>query len=415
MTAVIGAPCRQFYSRLMVREPGNTTCRREAPMTHKLPSGIAGLVLAAAALAAGCSPNTTGGGGSPTPAFLDTPVATRPASTAASVAKGRQLYDANCIQCHGARGKGDGYGAPFLVPPPRDFTGGQFKFRTTSSGLLPTDDDLFRTISRGADGTGMPPWKYLLNDEERWALVDYVKTFDTRFAGTRDLEPMALPDAPTSRSQDRGREVYAKMQCAKCHGDDGRGVGPSSNTMVDTKARHVNARDFTQPGSFRTGWTEHEIIRTLETGMNGVPMPSYSGAMSKQEEYDLVAYVMSLSKHGSGNQKRQLARSMEGVTGPGRIIHLREHAWKYEPSEIHVKRGEVGTIDYSATDNGLGAGHGFAIDGIDHDVFINGAMVGAPLSVTFKVDTPGRYNFYCSTQCSTTELHPRMHGVLVVE
>ena len=67
------------------------------------------------------------------------------------------------------------------------------------------------------------------------------------------------------------------MQCSKCHGEDGRGVGPSSNAMVDAKGRHVNARDFTQPGSYRTGWTEREIIRTLETGMNGVPMPSYIG------------------------------------------------------------------------------------------------------------------------------------------
>jgi heme/copper-type cytochrome/quinol oxidase subunit 2 len=96
-------------------------------------------------------------------------------------------------------------------------------------------------------------------------------------------------------------------------------------------------------------------------------------------------------------------------------VQIREHAWKYEPSEIHVKRGEVVKIEFSATDNGLGAGHGFALDGFDQNVFINGAMVGAPLSVTFKVDNPGRYNFYCSTQCSTTDLHPHMHGVLVVE
>ena len=77
---------------------------------------------------------------------------------------------------------------------------------------------------------------------------------------------------------------------------------------------------------------------------------------------------------------------MEGVGAPDRVITLREHAWKYEPSEIHVKRGEVVQIDFSATDNGLGAGHGFALDGLDQSVFINGAMVGAPLSVTFKVD-----------------------------
>jgi mono/diheme cytochrome c family protein len=372
------------------------------------------LMLAAVALPA-CSSTPAADTASLTPPFLDTPVAPHPAVTPATVQKGKQIYDANCVQCHGSAGRGDGYGAPFLVPPPRDLTAGQFKFRTTASGQLPSDDDLFRTISRGANGTGMPPWQYLLTDEERWALVDYVKTFDQRFASARNLKPMPLPESPgRSRSVERGREVYARMQCAKCHGDDGRGVGPSSPSMVDAKGRLVNARDFTQPGSYRTGWTEREIIRTLETGMNGVPMPSYSNVMSKQEEYDLVAYLLSLAKHGS-DQKRKTAKGMDGLGAPQRVIQLREHAWKYEPSEIRIKRGEVVKIEFSATDNGLGAGHGFALDGLDQSVFINGAMVGAPLSVTFKVEEPGRYNFYCSTQCSTTELHPHMHGVLVVE
>lgn len=374
------------------------------------------VLLMAIALLPACSSQPAADAASLTPPFLETPIAPRPASTAATVVQGKQLYEANCIQCHGAEGKGDGYGAPFLVPTPRDFTSGYFKFRTTAGGQLPTDEDLFRTISRGANGTGMPPWSYLLNDGERWALVEYVKSFDPRFAAARTRTPMPLPAAPgRSRSADRGREVYTKMQCAKCHGEDGRGVGPSSNAMVDAKGRHVNARDFTQPASYRTGWTEREIIRTLETGMNGVPMPSYSGVMSKQDEYDLVAYLMSLAKHGSGDQKRQLARSMDGVGAPDRVIKLREHAWKYEPSEIHVKRGEVVKIEFSTTDNGLGAGHGFALDGFDQGVFINGAMVGAPMSVTFKVDTPGRYKFYCATQCSTTELHPKMNGVLIVD
>ena len=380
-----------------------------------LVAGLGAVLIVALTVALpGCSQKQAGTA-SLTPPFLDTPLAPQPPATAASIAHGKQLYDANCVQCHGPEGRGDGYGAPFLVPPPRDLTAGQFKFRTTSSGALPTDDDLFRTISRGADGTGMPPWQYLLSDNDRWALVDYVKTFDSRFANAHGLKPMPLPAGPTdSRHAGRGREVYAKMQCAKCHGDDGRGVGPSSASLVDAKGRYVNTRDLTQPGSFRTGWTEREIIRTLETGMNGVPMPSYSGTMSKQEEYDMVAFVLSLSRHGS-NQKRQTARGMEGLGTPDRVIALREHAWKYEPSEIRVKRGEVVRVDFSATDNGLGAGHGFAVDGLDQNVFINGAMVGAPVSVVFKADQPGRYNFYCSTQCSTTDLHPHMHGVLVVE
>jgi mono/diheme cytochrome c family protein len=348
------------------------------------------------------------------PPFLETPVAARPAATRDTVKRGHELYEANCVQCHGPEGRGDGYGAPFLVPPPRDLTEAQFKFRTTATGQLPSDDDLFRTISRGASGTGMPPWQYLLSDEDRWALVDYVKSLDARFERARVA--MALPDAPgRSRSAQRGKDVYVKMQCAKCHGDDGRGVGPSSREMVDSKNRHVNARDFTQPGSYRTGWTEREIVRTLETGMNGVPMPSYSGIMTPQEEYDLTAYQMSLAGHGPGNQQRHTAKSMPGLGSPDRVVAIREHAWKYEPAEIHVKAGEVVKLEFSVTDNGLGAGHGFALDGYDQQVFINGAMVGAPLSVTFKIDEPGRYAFYCATQCSTTELHPHMKGVLVVE
>src|SRR5262245_47328338 len=105
------------------------------------------LLIAAAATIASCSSKQAHDTASLTPAFLDTPVAARPQTTAMTIGKGKEVYKTNCIQCHGSEGKGDGYGAPFLVPPPRDFTAGAYKFRTTASGQLPTDDDLFRTIS----------------------------------------------------------------------------------------------------------------------------------------------------------------------------------------------------------------------------------------------------------------------------
>lgn len=356
------------------------------------------------------------GRASATPSFLEVEIPRRPPPSAQTIARGRAVYLANCVQCHGPDGAGDGFGAPFLVPPPRDFTTAQYKFRTTGTGELPTDEDLFRTISRGANGTGMPPWQFLLPAEDRWALVDYVKSRSTSFEGHASPAVLNLPKEPKETADAaRGRLVYQKLQCSKCHGEDGRGAGPSALTLTDSKGFHVNSRDFTNPGSFRTGWTAHEIVRTFETGMNGTPMPSYSGLMSPRDEYDLAAYVMSLAGPGGGDQKRQMSRSMANVGEPQRVITIREHAWKYEPSEIHVKKGEVVRIDFSTTDNGLGAGHGFALDGFDQSVFINGAMVGAPLSVTFRIDEPGRYKFYCATQCSTTELHPRMNGILIVE
>ena len=364
----------------------------------------------------GCAKKKAAASSSATPSFLQIAAARHEPAGPQTIARGRTVYEANCVQCHGARGAGDGFGAPFLVPPPRDFTTAQFKFRTTESGSLPTDEDLFRTISRGANGTGMPPWQYLLPEGDRWALVDYVKSFSPQFSTRPAPAPIQLPKEPKKPADPaRGKLLYAKLQCAKCHGEDGRGAGPSALTLTDAKGAHVNSRDFTNPGSFRTGWNAREIVRTFETGMNGSPMPSYTGLMTPREEYDLAAYVMSFAGPGSGDQKRQSARSMPGLGKADRVIQLREHAWKYEPSEIHVKRGEVVRIEFSATDNGLGAGHGFAIDGFDQSVFINGAMVGSPLAVTFKIDEPGRYKYYCATQCSTTELHPHMNGVLVVE
>src|SRR3990167_9809847 len=93
--------------------------------------GVATLaLLTAGVLLAGCSSSRPAvDAASLTPPFLETPIAPRPSATAATVAKGKQLYEANCVHCHGQEGRGDGYGAPFLVPPPRDLTAGQFKFR----------------------------------------------------------------------------------------------------------------------------------------------------------------------------------------------------------------------------------------------------------------------------------------------
>src|SRR5207247_1491942 len=74
------------------------------------------------------------------------------------IARGKEEFEEHCIGCHGVRGDGNGLAATFLFPRPRDFTIGVFKFRSTPSGSLPTDGDLFRTITRGVRWTAMPTW-----------------------------------------------------------------------------------------------------------------------------------------------------------------------------------------------------------------------------------------------------------------
>ena len=116
-----------------------------------------------------------------------------------------------------------------------------------------------------------------------------------------------------------GAKVYVKLQCAKCHGERWPRRGPVGRQPAGRGGKYINTRDFTFASSYRTGFNEREIIRTMETGMNGTPMPSYAGIVSAKDEYDMVAYLMSLAGHGS-NQHRQAAKSMEGV-GDARSRH----------------------------------------------------------------------------------------------
>ena len=105
----------------------------------------------------------------------DRPTKPKPDNTLEMVEQGKQIYFKRCSFCHGLMGDGNGPAADFMDPRPRDFTLGTFKFRTTQSGELPRDEDLFRTVSRGLSGTGMQAFdgdliKSGLSEQDRWAV-----------------------------------------------------------------------------------------------------------------------------------------------------------------------------------------------------------------------------------------------------
>jgi mono/diheme cytochrome c family protein len=100
---------------------------------------------------------------------------TSPVASPGLLALGRRLYDKQCVSCHGTGGRGDGEAAYLLYPRPRDFVAGAYRLVSTWE-RVPTDEDLYRTISRGMPGSAMPSWSHL-PEEERWALVHYVKAF----------------------------------------------------------------------------------------------------------------------------------------------------------------------------------------------------------------------------------------------
>jgi mono/diheme cytochrome c family protein len=211
--------------------------------------------------------------------------------------RGKTVYDARCLECHGSSGRGDGPAAAMLNPRPRDFTSGRYKIRSTETGSVPTDDDLIRTIRRGMFGTAMPGWDTLLPDEDLRAVVDYVKSMSPRFAA-EPPEPVALskPVPASPESATRGAAVYEQLQCAKCHGTDGRGTGATATSFEDDWGDPMRAADLTEPWTFRGGPEAADIYMRFRAGISGTPMPSYRDSTSDREMWDLANYVVSLRR-----------------------------------------------------------------------------------------------------------------------
>jgi mono/diheme cytochrome c family protein len=98
------------------------------------------------------------------------------ASTPATLKDAKVIYDKQCAVCHGATGNGEGAGAIALKSRPLDFT---------ISVLMDqkTDGELFYKISEGR--MPMPAYKSKLSEEQRWSLVNYLRSFSKKDSGKK--------------------------------------------------------------------------------------------------------------------------------------------------------------------------------------------------------------------------------------
>jgi cytochrome c oxidase cbb3-type subunit 2 len=241
------------------------------------------------------------------------------------VAEGQRVYARYCVGCHGETGNGKGPAARLLVVKPRDFTSGVFKFRSTPTGTLPTDEDLYRTLTRGVYRTSMPDWG-LLAERERLALVQYIKTFypqwDTQGAGP----VVQVTDPPegfgSAAAIARGQQLYDLLECWKCHGKEGRGDGPSADSLdPDVWGNPQRPFDFTS-GRLKGGPTVKDIYRTFMTGLNGTAMPSYADIFGEPDgenilegdAWNLVSFIVSLRRNAPASTV-QLHRTSTKPTG----------------------------------------------------------------------------------------------------
>lgn len=190
--------------------------------------------------------------------------------------EGKALYEDKCAHCHGVEGAGDGSAAENLLPRPRDFTRGLYKIRSTESGQLPTDQDLFDIISNGMPGSSMPAWGEILTEDEQWQLVAHIKTFHDGF---EDASPRLIDlsgKVPYSEeSVAKGEEFYTNLGCVDCHGVIGRGDGTSAPDLTDEWGFRSWPANLWQKWTFRGGATTEAIFKRFIGGIAGSPMPSF--------------------------------------------------------------------------------------------------------------------------------------------
>ena len=236
-----------------------------------------------------------------------TPSQPMPAETDELKAQGKEIYIRRCSFCHGLMGDGNGPAADYMDPRPRDFTLGTFKFRTTQSGELPTDADIFRTVSRGLSGTGMQAFdgdrfKNGLSEQERWAVISYIKTFAPEFADP-ELDPVktgmviSLPKnrAPyNAETIAKGKELFISTKCWECHGKQGRGDGLEAFDKTDDWGFPIRIRNVTHPWKIKAGAEVEDIYMRFSTGINGTPMPSFVDARTEDERWYIASYIKSL-------------------------------------------------------------------------------------------------------------------------
>lgn len=94
-------------------------------------------------------------------------------ASADSIEKGEQIYEQNCVSCHGENADGKGPAAMSLNPKPSNLR--------VMAGTHPDGDFAYKI----REGRGpMPPWKSALNDKQVWHLVNFIQSLEKQPAKT---------------------------------------------------------------------------------------------------------------------------------------------------------------------------------------------------------------------------------------
>ena len=233
--------------------------------------------------------------------------------------RGWPLYERFCLACHGARGDGHGPAAPYVSPPPRDFTRGELKWRSVAAGQPATDDDLRTTIRFGAPGTSMPGFSALAEDDVALdQVIDVVRSFAPRSDRPGTTIVLGSPPPPDPI---RGAALWAAKGCAACHG---RGDGHGATSFALAARPYDLATGVHRPRAPEPDADRRAAALSIASGLTGTAMPSYAGALGDAELWALADHVVTLARRATRRAispaaiEADRAAPIEVGTWPGR-------------------------------------------------------------------------------------------------
>lgn len=229
---------------------------------------------------------------------------------------GKKIFDQYCIACHGADGKGNGPAAYRLDTKPTDFTTDPFKFKSTPYGTRPTENDLITTLKLGVRTTAMLP-QLQLDEQQMYAVAKYILSLSP--PNMKMGESIPIPPAPDKAPLliNNGERIF-KTNCARCHGEEGKGDGPLAKMLVDYKQNPIRPANLTERPLKRAN-TPEGMYRIISIGVEGTPMPPFQQALKPDDIWATSYYLetfkikqlTSSNKDGMG----MMGRMMGGMMG----------------------------------------------------------------------------------------------------
>lgn len=202
-------------------------------------------------------------------------------TTSDTLHQGQEIYQSNCVSCHGEDGRSMILGAA-------NFSDQRFMASQPPS-------DLYVSVTQGQGS--MPAWQARLSQDDRWAVIDYIRTFtyDSQIDGETELtttDPTnnenERPECTPYLEQDNpfewdnfdviaaGQTLY-NDNCAGCHGEDGTGRLPGILDFTDptTQADLQN-----NPGIY---------LCSIAEGYQS--MPQFKEEFSEEEMWQLLTRI----------------------------------------------------------------------------------------------------------------------------